>query len=131
MWGRAAILAGMDFGVWGVVAGGLLFASGAALGVLAAGMGLRGGRVRQLGRELREERERAAGYRDSVAKHFGDTSDRFRDLTREYTALYAHLAEGARELCAERVPQLGRGFAGAGPLEIAEPDPETPVSAAS
>ena len=130
MWSPAAILASMDFGVWGVVAGALLFASGAALGVLAAGMGLGSGRVRQLERALREERERAAGYRDSVAKHFGDTSDRFRDLTREYTALYAHLAEGARELCAERVPELGRGFAGAAPLELAEPEQKSPTAAA-
>ena len=34
----------------------------------------------------------------------------FRDLTRQYATLYAHLAEGARELSPDQVPEIGRGY---------------------
>ena len=45
-----------------------------------------------------------------MGKHFSGTSDLFRDLTHQYTTLYAHLAEGARELCPDQVPSLGHGM---------------------
>ena len=67
----------------------------------------------ELERDLETARSEFHGYRDRVEKHFGQTSDLFRDLTARYTALYTHLAEGARDLCPERVPELGRGFEGA------------------
>ena len=69
-------------------------------------------RAERLERELEETRGRFEAHREQVQKHFDQTSDLFRDLTQQYTALYAHLAEGARELCPERVPALGRGDAG-------------------
>ncbi len=99
----------MMLGVWGVVGGIALLAGGLVLGLIVGGTALVSSRVRRLEQELREERERSAAYRDGVAKHFEATSDLFRDLTRQYGSLYAHLAEGARELCPERVPELGRG----------------------
>ena len=77
----------MEFGVWGVVAAGALLATGVVLGLLLSGGLGAAERLRRLERELAEERERHASYRDGVAKHFVATSDRFRTLTREYTAL--------------------------------------------
>ena len=88
-----------------------LFAVGGLVGWIAArgGQGARA-RARRLEAELRQTEERLASYEDQVAKHFAQTSDLFGDLTRQYTAVWDHLAEGSRELCAERVPALGRGF---------------------
>jgi uncharacterized membrane-anchored protein YhcB (DUF1043 family) len=88
-------------------------------------------RIQVLEDALETERDLAEAYRASVSKHFDGTSDMFRDLTRQYAALYAHLAEGAREL-SEEVPELGRGYAdpalqiggsraGLGPDATAEP----------
>lgn len=67
-------------------------------------------RAERLGAELDEARREYAGYRQQVEKHFAQTSDLFRDLTHQYTALYAHLAEGTRDLCSSQVPALGRGL---------------------
>lgn len=103
-----------------------LFVAGIALGALASGAGRVRSRLQLLERELAVERERHAAYQDDVAKHFGRTSDLFRDLTRQYTSLYAHLAEGARELAADRLPSLGRGF-GAAPLTAGN-EPADPVA---
>ena len=73
-----------------------------------------------------------------MEKHFERTSELFRDLTEQYTALYAHLAEGARELCAEGGPALGRGlndpllattFGVDASRESASPAPDTPAEA--
>ncbi len=91
--------------------GGALFASGVLIGSFAAQFGSRAqARIRELEEELHQEREEGAAYQDAVAKHFGRTSDLFRELTQQYTFLYAHLAEGARDLCADRLPALARGF---------------------
>ncbi len=83
--------------------------------------------------ELQESQRQHDQHRARVDKHFERTSDLFRDLTDQYTALYAHLAEGARELCSEGGPALGRGLndpllgasLGAEPLETDED--ETPA----
>jgi uncharacterized membrane-anchored protein YhcB (DUF1043 family) len=88
-----------------------IFAAGLAAGILLGrARGSSAERMRALESELREEREKSEAYQDSVAKHFGGTSDMFRDMTRQYATLYAHLAEGARDLCADRVPEIGQGF---------------------
>ena len=62
--------------------------------------------------ELEETREELEAHREEVAKHFHETSQLFRGLTEQYTRLYAHLAEGARDFCAEDEPALARGFDG-------------------
>jgi hypothetical protein len=67
-------------------------------------------RIEELDQLLAEERERRTAYEAAVGKHFDQTSDLFRDLTQQYTVLYAHLAEGSRELCGDRQVALGRGF---------------------
>jgi len=88
-----------------------LFLAGLFLGLALSrgGQGARA-RARRLEGELRQTREELAGYQDQVAKHFMQTSDLFGDLTRQYTAVWDHLAEGTRSLCEERAPAIGRGF---------------------
>jgi len=108
-----------------------LFAVGGLVGWIAArgGQGARA-RARRLEAELRQTEERLASYEDQVAKHFAQTSDLFGDLTRQYTAVWDHLAEGARDLCAERVAALGQGFAGPPLLLTKAPTGEAPPPAA-
>jgi uncharacterized membrane-anchored protein YhcB (DUF1043 family) len=97
--------------VWQVGIGVALFLAG-----LGAGLVLRRGdaatkrRLQQLEDELAEARRLADAQQASVEKHFEKTSDLFRDLTENYTALYSHLADGARTLCPEGGPALGRGL---------------------
>lgn len=64
------------------------------------------------GEKLAAAQRQLESQRAAVAKHFDRTSDLFRDLTHQYTALYAHLAEGARELCPDQRIPLGGGFGG-------------------
>jgi uncharacterized membrane-anchored protein YhcB (DUF1043 family) len=112
------------------IAAGLLV-GGVLLGLLLArgGKGARA-RARRLEKELRQAQELLASYQDQVAKHFVQTSDLFGDLTRQYTAVWDHLAEGARDLCAERVSALGRGFNDAPQLLTNTPPPEAEAPAA-
>jgi len=92
---------------FGIGLGAGIFFAGAVAGLLAARLGGGAGRrARRLQEELRAARAEQEAYRRSVAGHFQQTSDIFRDLTGVYTSLYAHLAEGARALCAESVPAL-------------------------
>lgn len=99
-----------------------LFGLGVGLGLwLRRGDRAARQRVEELELELLRARGRFEEHREQVMKHFERTSDLFRDLTKDYTALYSHLAEGARELCPDRVPGIGRGFAG--PLLGGPPDP--------
>jgi uncharacterized membrane-anchored protein YhcB (DUF1043 family) len=112
----------------------LSFGVGLVLGGVTVGLLQRrsGGAARehaeQLGIELDETREALEAQRAEVAKHFEETSGLFRDLTEQYTRLYAHLSEGAREFCPEEFPALGRGFdgpllGGSGDSEPAEEPP--------
>jgi uncharacterized protein len=86
-----------------------MIVAGIASGIL---IGRRGesSRRQALEDELAKERAERTRYEDAVALHFGKTSDLFRELTTQYSALYTHLAEGARDLCADRLPTLGQGF---------------------
>jgi hypothetical protein len=96
--------------VW-LAAGLVTFAAGLAMGawLSRADRGARA-RIVELETEVEQLAARLTAERDAVAKHFDQTSDLFRDLTRDYTALYAHLAEGARDLCPDRIPEIGRGL---------------------
>ena len=88
-----------------------LVAVGFLVGILAARFG--GSpttRLHKLEQELFEERDRNMEYRNAVATHFGDTAERFRDLTQQYTSLYTHLAQGARDLCTDRHTALAHAF---------------------
>jgi uncharacterized membrane-anchored protein YhcB (DUF1043 family) len=90
-------------------------------------------RIRELEGLLAEERERRSAYEAAVGKHFEQTSGLFRDLTQQYTALYAHLAEASRELCADRQIPLGRGFhaPGLSPREASPAAEPTPAAEAA
>lgn len=67
---------------------------------------------RKLEEQLEEARAAQARYREEVAQHFSRTSDLVKSLTLQYRAVYEHLADGARTLCPDSVPELGRGVAG-------------------
>ena len=112
-----------------IVAGFALLALGMLGGVfLGERHGSKADHIRELERELESEREQGAAYREAVGKHFGSTSDLFRDLTRQYATLYAHLAEGARGLCPDQVPEIGRGYQDPalhiGPASQEPPEPD-------
>lgn len=83
---------------------------------LGAGLALRRpdrrmkAQVEALRGELQESQRAYHQHRARVDKHFERTSELFRDLTEQYTELYGHLAEGAREICSEGGPALGRGL---------------------
>lgn len=125
--------------VW-LAAGLVTFAAGLAAGAWLSRADRRvAERVVELESELERLGERLQAEREAVAKHFDRTSDLFLELTRDYTALYAHLAEGARDLCPDRTPEIGRGpgelpglVAGASPPAGSTPDApeiETPAPA--
>jgi uncharacterized membrane-anchored protein YhcB (DUF1043 family) len=103
---------GLDATAWlllGIAAA--LFLAGVLAGMVFGGAGRRArARARRLEAELRQTQEELDAYQDRVAKHFDQTSDLFGDLTRQYSAVWDHLAEGARGLCADRMPALGHGF---------------------
>jgi uncharacterized membrane-anchored protein YhcB (DUF1043 family)/arylsulfatase A-like enzyme len=75
--------------------------------------------------ELERTREDLEHYRGKVADHFAGTSERLRELTLQYRAIYNHLAEGAGELCPQGCEKL-KGGLGLDALpeesEAAEPD---------
>ncbi len=89
--------------------GAVLFAAGAAAGWWLCRDREARGRAEWLERELEDEQLRHQAYQQEVEKHFAQTSDLFRGLTQQYTTLYGHLAEGARELCSEHIPALASG----------------------
>jgi uncharacterized membrane-anchored protein YhcB (DUF1043 family) len=111
----------------------LTFAGGAIVGALVATwLERRGGRAAydraaELEIELAKTRSELEAQGAQIATHFVRTSDLFRDLTGQYTQLYAHLAEGARQFCRDELPAIARGLDGLLPADeanAAEPPPE-------
>ena len=125
--------------IWAAAAG--LVVGGALVFLLVR----RGGsanreRAESLARELEETQLELEGHREEVAKHFTQTSDLFRDLTEQYSRLYAHLATGARDFCPDDVPSLGQGLDTpllvdesplGSPAEVADPAPDEAPPATS
>jgi len=72
--------------------------------------------------ELERTRERLEHYREKVANHFAGTSERLRELTLQYRAVYNHLAEGAGDLCPEGFEKLEGGLG----LDALPEESETP-----
>lgn len=84
-------------------------------------------RIEELERQLTDAHGQLDAQQEAVRKHFEGPSERFRDLTEQYSALYTHLSEGARELCPERTPAIGQGSGALLGLREGEPEAE-PVS---
>jgi uncharacterized membrane-anchored protein YhcB (DUF1043 family) len=72
--------------------------------------------------ELERTREDLEHYREKVANHFAGTSERLRELTLQYRAVYNHLAEGAGDLCPEGFEKLEGGLG----LDALPEESETP-----
>ena len=96
----------------------LVAGGGAIVGALLASVLVRRAessareRLAQLTLEHAKLRSELESRNAEIATHFGRTSDLFRELTERYTRLYAHLAEGARQFCADDVPAIARGLDG-------------------
>ncbi len=76
--------------------------------------------------EVRAGREELERYQGKVANHFAGTSERLRELTLQYRAVYNHLAEGAGDLCPEGFEKLEDGLRlDALPEESETPEPES------
>lgn len=100
---------------WEIALGLALFAGAIGVGVTAwrndRALQRERARAERLEAELVQVKERFESQRSQIEKHFARTSDLFHDLTEQYRALYAHLAEGARAFSpASKVPALGHGF---------------------
>ena len=67
-------------------------------------------RAEQLALEVEEIRVELEANREDVSRHFEQTSELFHDLTQQYSRLYSHLAEGAREFSNGGISELSRGF---------------------
>ena len=80
--------------------------------------------IRKGREELERTREGLESYRGKVADHFIGTSERLRELTFQYRAIYNHLAEGAGELCPEGFQKLDGGLG----LDALPEESETPES---
>lgn len=80
--------------------------------------------LRESREEIRRTQEELDGYRRKVADHFAGTSERLRELTLQYRAVYNHLAEGAGELCPESFEKLEGGLG----LDALPEESEKPTS---
>lgn len=76
------------------------FAAGFLVAYLAV---LRDKDAPSLREELARHKEEHEAYRSRVDEHFVQTSALFQDMTRQYGALYQHLAQGAQSLCSDRL----------------------------
>jgi uncharacterized membrane-anchored protein YhcB (DUF1043 family) len=69
-------------------------------------------------------------YRGLVTDHFVGASDRLREFTVQYRAVYQHLAEGASALCGDRFPGLEASFEAPAPRTLEAPESEADTAAA-
>lgn len=77
---------------------------GFAVGFLVAYVAvLKDGNAAKLRQELDAQKAEFETYRGRVDDHFVRTSELFQDMTRQYGALYEHLAGGAQSLCSDRL----------------------------
>lgn len=59
-------------------------------------------RSKELDQELQEARDELTRYRSRVAEHFSSTAELVNTMTENYRAVYAHLANGAQQLCGDQ-----------------------------
>ena len=101
---------GVDLNLLWAAAAGLAGGAGLVFLLMRRGGSVNRERADSLTVELDETRLELEIHREEVATHFSETSDLFRDLTEQYSRLYAHLATGAREFCPDEAPSLGQGL---------------------
>ena len=53
--------------------------------------------------QLDQAKHDRADYEAEVSEHFSQTADLLHKLTDDYRAVYSHLADGAEQLCGDRV----------------------------
>ena len=104
------MIPGVDLNLLWAAAAGLVVGAGVVFLLMRRGGSVNRERAESLASELEETRLELETHREEVSGHFARTSDLFRDLTEQYTRLYAHLAKGAREFCPDDVPSLGQGL---------------------
>ena len=90
---------------------GLIF--GILIGILV-GYFLRspGPSLTEVQNELDKTRKELEGYRSKVTEHFAKTADLVNDLTKNYKAVYEHLASSSQQLCEDIAPGNRIGFKG-------------------
>ena len=59
--------------------------------------------IMDLESQLDQAKEARADYEAEVSEHFSQTADLLHKLTNDYRAVYTHLADGAEQLCGDRV----------------------------
>ncbi len=83
-----------------ILAGSVGFAVGYLVAYLAV---LRDQDAGSLREQLTRQQQEFDAHRNRVDDHFVRTSELFQDMTRQYGALYEHLANGAQSLCSDRL----------------------------
>jgi len=95
----------------------ITLAVGIAAGfVIAYWLVLKNKRADQLQQDLERHQREFHEYRDHVDEHFLRTSELFQDMTRQYRALYEHLATGAQSLCSDRLVTNRLNVPDSGPM---------------
>ena len=59
--------------------------------------------IMDLESQLDQAKQDRADYEAEVSEHFSQTADLLHKLTDDYRAVYTHLADGAEQLCGDRV----------------------------
>ena len=59
--------------------------------------------IMDLESQLDQARQGRADFEAEVSEHFAQTADLLHKLTDDYRAVYTHLANGAEQLCSDRV----------------------------
>ena len=59
--------------------------------------------IMDLESQLDQIKQDRADYEAEVSEHFSQTADLLNKLTSDYRAVYTHLADGAEQLCGDRI----------------------------
>ena len=59
--------------------------------------------IMDLESQLDQVKQDRADYEAEVSEHFSQTADLLHKLTSDYRAVYTHLADGAEQLCGDRI----------------------------
>ena len=59
--------------------------------------------IMDLESQLDQIKQDRADYEAEVSEHFSQTADLLHKLTSDYRAVYTHLADGAEQLCGDRI----------------------------